>query len=209
MGFGLTVAAGSLTVSNGGAVTGISVSIGPGAELAGDGSIIAALSHGGIVRPGNPVGTLTVDGSYFGGGELSIEIADANPGGHGALLVTESANVGGVLTVSFTEGYVPQGGDTFEILAASTVTGTFTDMTLPALDPPLVWLFNQDSDSIELSIAASCLWDCSGDNDADVGINDFLALLAQWSTPGSCDFDGGGVGIIDFLELLANWGPCP
>ena len=54
-----------------------------------------------------------------------------------------------------------------------------------------------------------CPWDCAGDNDGSVGITDFLALLAQWGTPGSCDFDGGNVGINDFLEILANWGPCP
>ena len=53
-----------------------------------------------------------------------------------------------------------------------------------------------------------CAWDCGGDNDDDVGITDFLALLAQWGGPGSCDFDGLGVGISDFLALLANWGPC-
>ena len=58
-------------------------------------------------------------------------------------------------------------------------------------------------------IITSCPWDC-GAADGDVGIADFLALLAEWDlvdTP--CDFDGGGVGIVDFLELLANWGPCP
>ena len=54
-----------------------------------------------------------------------------------------------------------------------------------------------------------CQFDC-GNNDGDVGIVDFLALLAQWGQVGtSCDFNGGGVGIIDFLALLANWGPCP
>ena len=57
---------------------------------------------------------------------------------------------------------------------------------------------------------AFCLWDCEPVPNGDVGINDFLALLAQWFTLGSsCDFDGGGVGINDFLGLLANWGPCP
>ncbi len=56
---------------------------------------------------------------------------------------------------------------------------------------------------------ASCPWDC-GDGDRIVGINDFLALLAQWNVVNApCDFDGGGVGIVDFLQLLANWGPCP
>ena len=54
-----------------------------------------------------------------------------------------------------------------------------------------------------------CPWDCGGDDDGNIGITDFLELLAQWGTPGSCDFDGGGVGINDFLGLLANWGPCP
>ena len=56
----------------------------------------------------------------------------------------------------------------------------------------------------------TCPWDCEAVPDKETGINDFLALLAQWETiGGSCDFDGGGVGINDFLELLANWGPCP
>ena len=54
-----------------------------------------------------------------------------------------------------------------------------------------------------------CPWDCA-DGDGEVGIVDFLALLAQWDDVGtSCDFDGGGVGIVDFLKLLAQWGPCP
>ncbi|MEE8458403.1 MAG: DNRLRE domain-containing protein [Phycisphaerales bacterium] len=58
---------------------------------------------------------------------------------------------------------------------------------------------------------APCPWDC-GDGDGEVGINDFLALLAQWDSIGtSCDFDLGppGVGIDEFLDLLAHWGPCP
>ena len=58
--------------------------------------------------------------------------------------------------------------------------------------------------------SVSCPWDCAPPPDGIVGINDFLELLAQWGTPGSCDIDGGGgVGINDFLALLANWGPCP
>ena len=57
--------------------------------------------------------------------------------------------------------------------------------------------------------APQCPWDCEDIPNGDVGINDFLALLAQWTMVGtSCDFDGGGVGINAFLELLANWGPC-
>jgi hypothetical protein len=55
----------------------------------------------------------------------------------------------------------------------------------------------------------ACPWDC-GDQDGNVGVVDFLALLAQWGQPGtSCDFDGGGVGVTDFLKMLGSWGACP
>ena len=49
--------------------------------------------------------------------------------------------------------------------------------------------------------------------DGEVGILDFLAVLATWGTcsdPMNCpsDADGNGsVGIEDFLIVLANWGP--
>ncbi len=55
-----------------------------------------------------------------------------------------------------------------------------------------------------------CSWDLDGSG--DVGINDFIELLAAWGpNPGHpADFDGDGVvGIVDFLALLAAWGPCP
>ena len=54
-----------------------------------------------------------------------------------------------------------------------------------------------------------CPWDCQAVPDGSVGVNDFLALLSQWNTVDTCDFDGGGVGVNDFLALLANWGACP
>jgi hypothetical protein len=60
-----------------------------------------------------------------------------------------------------------------------------------------------------LEVAPPCPWDC-GDGDGEVGIVDFLAMLAGWGLPGPCDFDGDAqVGITDFLALLGSWGPCP
>ena len=59
-------------------------------------------------------------------------------------------------------------------------------------------------------VPTTCPWDLDGDG--DVGITDFLDLLARWGTDpaGPPDFDGDGtVGINDFLELLGNWGACP
>jgi len=57
--------------------------------------------------------------------------------------------------------------------------------------------------------AASCPADVDGDG--DVGINDFLLVLANWGPCKGCpeDIDGDGdVGINDFLLLLASWGSC-
>ena len=62
---------------------------------------------------------------------------------------------------------------------------------------------------VSLTLNDDCPWDCADGGNGDVGITDFLKLLADWSLPSTCDFDGGGVGITDFLKLLANWGPCP
>ncbi len=59
---------------------------------------------------------------------------------------------------------------------------------------------------------APCPWDCEAVPDALVGINDFLALLAQWGQVAvACEMGLGspGVGIEEFLDLLAHWGPCP
>ncbi len=64
--------------------------------------------------------------------------------------------------------------------------------------------------------AAPCDGDCTGPQgvpDGEVGISDFLAILASWGTIGACDWapNGGNaqVGVEDFLFVLQEWGPCP
>jgi hypothetical protein len=53
------------------------------------------------------------------------------------------------------------------------------------------------------------------DGDGEVGIVDFLQLLADWGPCDDCgdcpsDLDDDcTVSVTDFLVLLGNWGPCP
>jgi hypothetical protein len=162
----------------------------------------------GAIRPGNPIGSMTIDGGLVTGGELQIEIASADPGDFDTLAVLGDATLDGALTVTSIERYVPQFGDTFEILSADSVTGGFSSTTLPDLPPPLIWHVIQDNTSVTLLV--SKLGDINGDGIVDV--TDFLALLARWgpcpAPPEPCpaDLDGDGtVGITDFLILLANW----
>jgi hypothetical protein len=57
---------------------------------------------------------------------------------------------------------------------------------------------------------SSCTCPADLNEDGEVGVNDFLALLSAWGASGVPeDIDGDGtVGITDFLELLAAWGAC-
>ncbi len=58
-----------------------------------------------------------------------------------------------------------------------------------------IYVYGVDDDICTPSTCPSDL-----DGSGDVGINDFLALLANWGSP---------YGITDLLDLLAAWGPCP
>jgi len=102
------------------------------------------------------------------------------------------------ITVTSAEFRINRGQD---VIGSRFFTGTMDEIAL--YDRVLTPLEVQEHFDL-----ASCPWNCA-DADGNVGIVDFLALLAQWGGPGTCDFDGGGVGINDFLALLANWGPCP
>jgi hypothetical protein len=80
-----------------------------------------------------------------------------------------------------------------------------------------VGLFRQrDGGPDELEVGSvgpdlACIADI--DNSGDVGVTDFLELLAAWGPqplghPADIDHDGS-VGVTDFLKLLSRWGPCP
>ncbi|MHC4219970.1 MAG: hypothetical protein ACYSU7_16120, partial [Planctomycetota bacterium] len=60
---------------------------------------------------------------------------------------------------------------------------------------------------------ALCPADCRQTPDGDVGVVDFLALMASWGAAaggGPCDLDFDGmVGETDFLAMLGAWGSCP
>jgi len=83
---------------------------------------------GGTTAPGQSPGVLTIDGDFVNDptGIIEIELAGSTPGNeHDQLVVNGTATLGGTLTVSLIDGFMPQEGDAFVILTASTVSGSF------------------------------------------------------------------------------------
>jgi phosphopantothenoylcysteine synthetase/decarboxylase len=105
-----------------------------------------------LLVPGDPFGTLTVQGNYTqtATGVLLIQIAGPNQ--YGQLAVTGSATLDGTLQVSRLGTYVPAIGASFQILTFANYTGGFSTevgLNLPhhrSLKP--VW----DSDGLALTV---------------------------------------------------------
>jgi len=90
------------------------------------------LTNIGTVSPGDSlggIGTFTVGAAYTQTGALEIDLGGlAN---HDHLEVTGAASLGGTLRLALREGYVPTAGDTYTVLTANSLTGTFATVEAP------------------------------------------------------------------------------
>jgi len=111
-----------------------------GGLLSGSGLINGNVTNGGTVGPGNSPGTLTISGDYVQTttGLLDIELAGLLAGAeYDVLNVTGSANLaGGVLEVDVLAGFNPIVGNSFDILQADSILGTFNTLSL---DNSYIW----------------------------------------------------------------------
>ncbi len=105
-------------------------------------------------------------------------------------------------------GPLPSGGVQalqFQGAAAAESTTNFDDYELTM---GAAVFTNNAGQSATVTPPDVCPWDCEVFSDGVVSTADLLALLSQWGSPGSCDFDGGNVSTTDLLALLLNWGRC-
>jgi hypothetical protein len=126
---GLVQTAGSTRVAAGASLAapaGVQIQ---GGELTGAGTVVANVVNGGTVRPGSGgPGVLTIAGKYTqtAAGLLDIQLGGTVPGsGYDRLLDTASATLGGTLAVSTVNGFLPNFGDTFDVLTFGARTGDF------------------------------------------------------------------------------------
>ena len=70
-----------------------------------------------------------------------------SPNADRIVIVSGTLNYGAVLVVT-NIGPALQGGDSFQLFNAANITGSFTSLRLPALDPNLAWDTNQLSGGV-------------------------------------------------------------
>ncbi len=132
-----------------------------GGKLDGDGTVAASVVSSGIVYAGG----LTIDGSYTQTAQGTLwkdppASSDPNP-----LVVTGAVALSGTLRVTLSNGYVPVNGDTFTILTAPEITGSFTTFDVPRLPGGVGFLIRVEPTQVVLEIAP----DSDGDGVADAG----------------------------------------
>ncbi|MBL8878540.1 MAG: autotransporter-associated beta strand repeat-containing protein [Phycisphaerales bacterium] len=201
---GTSVNAGTLHVSNtSGSATGSgAVAIAIGAALSGTGRIGGPVSNQGLVSPGASAGTLALLNNYTQepGGSLQIEIGGTLPGSqHDRLDVTGAAQLSGALHVTLINGYAPAPGDSFVVLTAGSVGGSFAVVNLPTLSQGLEWQLDYLATSVRLSVIATVTladMNCDGfvDNfDIDPFVLALTAPAVYAAAFPSCDAANGDV----------------
>jgi T5SS/PEP-CTERM-associated repeat protein len=122
---------GRVTLRNAGTVRAQNLLLDSSGVLAGNGVVVGNIQNNGAVAPGESTGVLQFMGSYTqqSGGTLEIELGGLAPGAqHDFLDVQGNVVLGGHLSLSVVNGFVPAAADTLAVLDASSVAGAFANV---------------------------------------------------------------------------------
>lgn len=136
---------GTQTLKANGIVTGV-VTTSPGSVVTGSGTIDGNLLVGGNLAPGNSPGTLTLTNDNLVLGSAStgtFELGGTAPAAYDRVVGISSLTLDGIITVSYTGGFNPTAGNSFDLFDFATVDSSgfnvATDLVLPGLDSNLSW----------------------------------------------------------------------
>ncbi|MGO4882494.1 MAG: beta strand repeat-containing protein [Bryobacteraceae bacterium] len=132
-----------------------------GGNLYGTGSLNYGVSDSATITPGNSStseGKLQVNGTYAqnSSGALDVTIGGTTAGtNYDQLNVSGTASLNGTLNISLAHGYTPTVGTTFDILNASSVTGSFSTVNGVAINSNEHFTVTEISgDEIELTVVS-------------------------------------------------------
>jgi CSLREA domain-containing protein len=154
---GFTQAGGTTDIAAGAAlkpVTGTATFT--GGTLSGRGQVVGSVSGTSTVAPGaGGFGTLTATANFSPTttSSLAIDLGGLTPGtGHDRLAVTGTAALKGTLALSTAPGFTPVAGQTFTVLTAASITGSFATITGANPGPNLYYVVIQSPTSIVIEV---------------------------------------------------------
>lgn len=187
-----------------------------GGELRGAGTVIGVVENSaGTIKPGLSAGTLTVNGNCIkgAGSTLAIEIGGTTQGvDYDWLDVTGTAALAGTLEVTLIGGFIPNSGDTCEILTAGAVTSVFDSVVFTNPPANVDLSVTYAAGSVTIEAMGPVPGDCDGDGDVD--LDDFIDLDGCLAGPNGglgagCDcfdFDASGdVTLLDYAQFMTNF----
>ena len=129
-------------------------------ELLGTGTIeVPIINSRGTVSPGTSPGALHVDASYTQGaqGTISLELGGTQAGlDYDQLLITGHASLGGILRISFLDGFVPNVGDQFDLIRADGGLSGVDSLAIQFSNQPsgFDYLLSQDAGIFSIVVTA-------------------------------------------------------
>jgi len=150
--------AGTTTVDGtlaGNGTAGISVT---GGTVQGAGTLKGNVSSSAAINVGDAgkAGLLSITGTYtqLSSGTLNVSVGGTTVGAqYSQLKVTGAASLGGTLTAALVNGFTPTVGQTFTILTAKSISGTFTNSTI-AINSTEHFVVSYTSTSVVLTVAS-------------------------------------------------------
>jgi hypothetical protein len=126
--------------------------------LSGAGTLNANLANGGAVVPGASPGTLTIAGGnnyqQAATGTLLLELGGTSAGTqYSQLAVAGAASLAGGLKLCLINGFIPQPGDTFQVLTCAARVGTFSGISGPQ-PAGTVWIPQYTGTNVTLTLAS-------------------------------------------------------
>lgn len=146
-----------LELQDGAHIRADAVIVGETGTVRGDGLIDADITNNGVFAPGMSAGQLDIIGNYtqLAEGVLSIEIGGHNPGiDHDYLSIFGAASLAGSLNVSLLGDYQFSLGDSFDILYANMVYGSFDSLLFPIFNG-LTFDIAYDLNSVRLTVVSA------------------------------------------------------
>ncbi|MFN0136691.1 MAG: beta strand repeat-containing protein [Phycisphaerae bacterium] len=181
-----------------------------GGTLSGSGQVIGSVTNtAGRTQPGDGIGRLSVSSNYSQGSSAVLDIEIDGTGaatGHDQLAIGGAATLGGELQLTFAGGFTPQPGDSFTVLTAASINGTFVSV-VGAGQFDVAYM---PTSVVVTVVAPPCVGDLNGD--LQVNLTDLSTLLANFGLSGGAtlaqgDLNGdGNVNLTDLALLLGNFG---